>query len=167
MNSPTIMALAAGGRWGLYFARWWCPKVSCTSSRTTDTQLDFFLNIPNIWPNKLWGILRYFWSYSLLKSCHCVSLVRDFALLSYFFCKKLRSSWTLQDFLFGVWLWIWAVEILGSNHHASVVRAHDHVPAMCAAPAQVYFFRSCLSLSLLGECLSSVCSLWLWLAWEK
>ena len=92
-------------------------------------------------------------------------IVRDFALLSYFFFKKPRSLYTLQDFLFGFWLWIWAVEILGSSHHVSVVRAHDHIPAMCAAAAaQVYFFRSCLSLSLLGECLSSVGSLWLWLA---
>ena len=77
----------------------------------------------------------------------------------YFFHSCLNSSYTLQDFLSEFWLWIWAVDILGSSHNASVVRAHDHIPAMCAAAAQVYFFRSCLRLSLLGECLSSVGSL--------
>ena len=50
---------------------------------------------PNIladWLNKFWGILGYFWYYYLLKFCHCVSLVCDFALLSYFFCIILRFS---------------------------------------------------------------------------
>ena len=48
-------------------------------------------------------------------------LVRDFALLSHFFCKRLRFSYILQDFLFGIGIWIWAVEKLRSSHHASVV----------------------------------------------
>ena len=59
----------------------------------------------------------------LRKFCHCVSLVRDFALLSHFSCKKLRFSYILQDFLFGIGIWIWAVEILRSSHYASIVRA--------------------------------------------
>ena len=64
-------------------------------------------------PNKLWGILRYFGYTSttyLFKFCHCVSPVRDFELLSHF--------------LFEIVLWFWAVENLGSSHHASIVRVH-------------------------------------------
>ena len=54
--------------------------------------------------------------------CHCVFLVRDFALLvSHFFCKKLRFSQILQDFLLGIGIWFWAVENLGSIHHVFVV----------------------------------------------
>ena len=49
------------------------------------TQKQFFFQISQIfWPigqiGQL-GILGYFWYYYLLKFCHCVSLVRDFALL--------------------------------------------------------------------------------------
>ena len=105
----------------------------------------------------------------ILGSCHHASVVQAHdhlpamcaaaAAKVYFFHSCLNSSYTLQDFLSEFWLCIWAVDILGSSHNASVVRAHDHIPAMCAAAAQVYFFRSCLRLSLLGECLSSVGSL--------
>ena len=49
-------------------------------------------------------------------------LVFDFALLSQFFCKKLKSSYILQDFLFGIGIWFWAVENLESSHHVSAVR---------------------------------------------
>ena len=49
-------------------------------------------------------------------------LVFDFALLSQFFCKKLKSSYILQDFLFGIEIWFWAVENLESSHHVSAVR---------------------------------------------
>ena len=59
--------------------------------------------------------------HSQLKFCHCVSPVRDFA-FNHFFSKKLMFSYILQDFLFGIGIWIWAVENLGSSHHASVVR---------------------------------------------
>ena len=51
----------------------------------------FFYNIPNNWPilanqwNKFLNTLGYFWWYYLLKFCHCVSLVCDFALLNHFF----------------------------------------------------------------------------------
>jgi hypothetical protein len=57
-----------------------------------------------------------------------VSLVRDFALLGLFFCKKLRFSYILEDFLFwvGIGIRFWAVENLGSSHHASVVREHTN-----------------------------------------
>ena len=48
------------------------------------------------------------------------STIRDFALLSHCFCKKLRFSYILQNFLFGIW--IWAVENFRSSHHASLVR---------------------------------------------
>ena len=49
--------------------------------------------------------------------------VRDLALPSHFFCKELRFSYILQDFSFGIRIWFWAVENLGSNHHVSIVRA--------------------------------------------
>jgi hypothetical protein len=42
-----------------------------------------------------------------------------------FFCKKLRFSYILQVFLFGIGIRFWAVENLGSSHHASVVRARN------------------------------------------
>ena len=85
------------------------PLPGCWWTRTTDTQWEFFsMNIPNIfddlevWPIKFWGILEYFRQYYLLKFCHCVSPVRDFALLRHFFCKKLMFSCILQKFLFGI-----------------------------------------------------------------
>jgi hypothetical protein len=40
-----------------------------------------------------------------------------------FFCKKLRFSYILQDFLFGIGIWFWVVDDLGSSHQVSVVRA--------------------------------------------
>ena len=61
-----------------------------------------------------------------LTKSNCVSLVCDFALLSQFFCKKLsssNSSYILQYFLFGIGIWFWAVENLGSSYHVSTV--HD------------------------------------------
>ena len=48
-------------------------------------------------------------------------VVGDYALLSHFFRKKLRFSYILQDFLFGIGIWIWVVESLRSSHHAFVV----------------------------------------------
>ena len=105
-------------------------KIKYSCSRTTDNQWEFFSSIPNIladWtnrPNKFWGILGYFWWYYLLKFCHCVSLVCDFALLIHFFCKKLRLSYILHNFIFGIGICFWAVENLESNHHVSVVCAH-------------------------------------------
>ena len=42
-------------------------------------------------------------------------------LQSDFFYKKLRFSYILQDFPFGIAIWIWAVENLRSSHYASVV----------------------------------------------
>ena len=45
--------------------------------------------------------------------------IRDFALLSNFFFKKLRFSYIYRIFyLFGFGIWFWAVESLGSSHHA-------------------------------------------------
>ena len=41
-------------------------------------------------------------------------------------CKKLRFSYILQKFLFEIWIWFWAVENLGSSHHASVIGGRDH-----------------------------------------
>ena len=38
-----------------------------------------------------------------------------------FYCKKLRFSYVLQNFLFEITIWSWAVENLGSSHHASIV----------------------------------------------
>ena len=75
--------------------------------------------------NKFWGILLHFGTY-LLKFCHCVSQVRDFELLCHFFCKTLRFSY-IQDFLFGIELWFFAVENLWSSHHVSVVRGLSYV----------------------------------------
>ena len=52
--------------------------------------------------------------------CHCVPQVCDFALRNnstIFFWRKLRFSYISLD-LFGIWFW--AVENLGSSHHASV-----------------------------------------------
>ena len=56
----------------------------------------------------------------LLKFCHCVSLVCIFSLLKHYLCKKLRFSYILQDFLFGIG--IGTVENFRSSQHASVVR---------------------------------------------
>ena len=64
--------------------------------------------------------LGYFREYDLLKFCHCVSLIRDFALLSHFFSKKI-FSYILLVFLFGIGTWIWAVDNLRSKNHGSVV----------------------------------------------
>ena len=93
-----------------------------------DTMRAFFQLSKRFWPIGKIGRIScevfqgIFGSYYLLKFCHCVSLVRDFALLSYFFCKKLRFLDILQDFLFGIRIWSWAVENLGSSHHEFVVR---------------------------------------------
>ena len=51
-----------------------------------------------------------------------VSLVHGFALPRIFLCKMLRFSYILQDFLFVIGIWFWAVGHFGSNYHASVVR---------------------------------------------
>ena len=42
--------------------------------------------------------------------------------ISIFSCKKGRFSYILQDFLFGIGIWILVVEHLGPSHHASRVR---------------------------------------------
>ena len=39
--------------------------------------------------------------------------------------KTQSITYILQDFLFRIGIWIWAVENLGSSHHASVVRGLD------------------------------------------
>ena len=49
-----------------------------------------------------------------------------FALLSHFFCKKLKFSYSLTRFPFGIGIWIWAVENLGYSHLSSVVRGCFH-----------------------------------------
>ena len=79
-----------------------------------DTQGFFFSNIPNFLPdwagkNKLWGIF--------------LEALSSPWLLSHFFWKKRRCSYVLQDFLFGIGIWFWAVKNLESSHHVSVVRA--------------------------------------------
>ena len=56
----------------------------------------------------------------LLKFFLCASLICDFSLLSHF-SKKLRFSYIFQNFLFGFWIWFWALGNLGSSHHVSVV----------------------------------------------
>ena len=63
--------------------------------------------------------------YSLLTNFHCVSLVRDFALLSIFSAESRHFWYILQDFLFGIG--IWAAKNLRSSHHASVVSGYRHV----------------------------------------
>ena len=81
----------------------------------------FFLNIPNIlgnwadWFNQFKGILGYFWYYYLLKSCHCLSLV----LISHFFLQKIIFTYTLQDCLYGIGIWFWAVDDLGYKANVS------------------------------------------------
>ena len=68
--------------------------------------------------------VRYFRVFFVVQSAQILSLclIRDFAL--FFFCKQLIFSYILQDFLFGIGIWFWAVENLGSSHHMSVVRAY-------------------------------------------
>ena len=39
----------------------------------------------------------------------------------------IRFSYILQDFLFGIGIWIWALDNLGSSHHVSVVRGTRHM----------------------------------------
>ena len=65
----------------------------CHGLRTPNER--FFYQISQISCEVFQGI--YIGQYCLLKS----SLVCDFALLSHFFCKKIRFSQILQDFLFG------------------------------------------------------------------
>ena len=62
----------------------------------------------------------------MLKLCRCVSLVRDLALLGHFFCKKLRVSYTLQDFLFRDMYF--GCREFEFSHHASVVRELKYMP---------------------------------------
>ena len=71
-------------------------------------------------------IISTFSDLYLLRFCHCVSLVRDFALFSIFSAER-GDFHVLQDFLFVIGTWIWAVENLRSSHHASVVRGYRHV----------------------------------------
>ena len=65
--------------------------------------------------------------YYLLKFCHCVSLLRDFASLSHFVCKK---------------LWFCAVENLGSSHRVSVVRGKSVHSALYENRIKSTFFWS-------------------------
>ena len=64
----------------------------------------------------LQGILG---TYYLLKFCHCVSLVCDFALLIYLFVIKIKFSSILQNFLFGFVLYIiWDIPKQSSCVHS-------------------------------------------------
>ena len=60
-------------------------------------------------------------------------LVHQFELLSHFFCKKLRFSYILEDFLFGFGIQFWAIENLRSSHYASEVRGMHY--AYCIEPS--------------------------------
>ena len=75
-------------------------------------------------------------------------LDRDFTLLSHFSCKKLRFSYILQDFLFGIGIWIWAAENLRSSHHASVVLVcmHDVFQAIFFLKYSKRFRTNCITL---------------------
>ena len=53
--------------------------------------------------------------------CYCVSIVRKFRSLSHIFCKNLNFLDILPEFLFGFGIRFWAVDNLGSGHHASIV----------------------------------------------
>ena len=96
--------------------------------------------------SKFWGILGYFY--------HCVSLVRDFALLSHFFSAqyaKLSFHTFYRIFFLGLGYMIWVVENLGSNYQVSVVRGcvrrcsnNQFVPS-----AQCWFFYE-IYLALFG-----------------
>ena len=93
--------------------------------RTSNESL--FSNIPNTYLSRLGRSQRYFRVFwVVLCTCSnfvtCVILVSDFALLCHVFCKKLRFSYIWQDFLFGIGIWIWAVENLRSSHHVSVAQ---------------------------------------------
>ena len=68
--------------------------------------------------------MRYFRVFLVILSIQILSLCIHslwFYITRPFFCKKLRFSYTLQDFLFGIEIWFWDVENLGSSHHVSIV----------------------------------------------
>ena len=50
----------------------------------------------------------------------CQNLLKSWFTLSHFALGD-PVEYILQDFLFGIGIWLWAVENLGSNHHVSVV----------------------------------------------
>ena len=102
--------------------RSFCASLGLTYRLRTPNE-SFFSNISqNIlgdWadlPNMLWGILG---------SNICPNFVTVhipspwFCITQPFFLQKAKI---LQDFLFGIGIWIWVVENLRISHHASIVR---------------------------------------------
>ena len=77
--------------------------------------------------NKKWKMSQNLWpSQNILT----LSLIHVYALIVFFFLfKKLRFSFILQDFLFGIGIGIririgiWAVKNFRSSHHGSVVHS--------------------------------------------
>ena len=101
------------------------PYFLLLGPQTTDTQWDFFFKYLKYFGQSDRSaelVLRYFRVFWVELSAQILSLcICNFELLSHFFCKKLGFSYILQDFLFGIGIWIWAVENLRSIHHVSAV----------------------------------------------
>ena len=66
---------------------------------------------------------------SLVLSAQMLSLCIPspwFCITQPFVLQKIRFSYILQYFLFGIGIWIWPVENWRSSHHTSVFRVSDH-----------------------------------------
>ena len=91
----------------------------------TNTQWEFFfLSIPNIlgfWADRL-NQLRGILGYTICSNFVTVYPYFWFCITKPFFLQEnITFTYTLQDCLFGIGIWFWAVDDLGYSHHVSVV----------------------------------------------